>query len=141
MCVPLLEPKMCISKPNTQNACLVIIAITHCPKVAFSNMKDSCIFILDPRSCSAKTQIWFVILSLVILSIIHKLTLFLLLNPNFTQISTQKNTVKELEKNFSTLYAASSSIARSLKEESHCAGSSGSSFFSFRSNFNQPNTK
>ena len=37
-----------------------------------------------------KTQIWFVMLLLVILSIIPKLPLFLFWNPNFTQISNQK---------------------------------------------------
>ncbi|KAF3947925.1 hypothetical protein CMV_026013 [Castanea mollissima] len=41
----------------------------------------------------------------------------------------------ELGKNFSTLYARSSPIARSPKEESH----TGSSFFSFPPNSNQPN--
>jgi len=42
----------------------------------------------------------------------------------------------ELEKSFSTLYAPSSPIARSPNEESHRAGNSGSSFFSFPPNFN-----
>ena len=58
-------------------------------------------------------------LLLVILSIIPKLPLFLFWNPNFTQISNQKKkTIMELEKNFSTLYALSSSIARNPREES-----------------------
>ena len=35
-----------------------------------------------------------------------------------------------MEKNFLALYAPSSSIARRPKEESHCAGSGGSYFFS-----------
>ena len=37
-----------------------------------------------------KTQIWFVMLPLVILSIIPNLPLFLFWNPNFTQISNKK---------------------------------------------------
>ena len=43
------------------------------------------------------------------------------------------------EKNFSTLYAPSLSIARSPKEKSHHASSNGSSFFSFPPTSNQQN--
>ena len=73
-----------------------------------------------------KFEMW----PLVIFNIIPKLPLFLFWNPNFTNITIKK--YHHVGEEFLyTLYAPSSSIARSPKEESHHAGISGSYFFPF----------
>ena len=127
--------------PKTKMSCLVNYCHrTRCPKVIFSNTEDSCVFKLDPGATIVKTQIWFVMFQLIILRIILKLPCFYFEIPIFPRSLPRKKCHVAGEEFLYTLCSLLVNYKKP-KEESHRAGSSGSSFFSFPPNFNQPTTK
>ena len=128
---------MHISKSKIQNACLVNYCHLALLKSGFFKYEGLSHFHIGPWNYNAKNANVDIMLLSLIFSIILKLPLFLFWN--FTKISKEKKNTVMYEKNFSTLYAPSSSIARSLKEKLHSAGSNGSFFFSFPPTSNQPN--